>query len=64
MPTADISEIVRNAPRNCWLALTEDQSKVVGHGDTPDSAIDSAIAQGFEDVVLLWAPDEWIPSVY
>jgi hypothetical protein len=64
MPVADISEIVRNAPRNCWLALNDEQTKVVGYGDTPDAAIDAAIANGVDNSVLLWSPEEWIPSVY
>jgi hypothetical protein len=62
--TNDLSEVIKNAPRNCWLALNDDQTEVVGHGDTPDSAIDAAIRNGVENTVLLWCPDEWIPAVY
>jgi len=64
MPITDISEIVRSAPRNCWLALSDDQSQVVGYGDTLDAAIDAAKANGVDEPVLLWAPEEWIPAVY
>lgn len=64
MPVADISEIVRNAPRNCWLALNDEQTEVVGFGDTPDAAIDAALAKGVGDAVLLWSPEEWRPAVY
>jgi len=60
----DLSEIVAAAPRNCWLALTQDQSMVVGHGATPEAAIDAAIAQGVEEPVLLWAPDKWLPAIF
>jgi len=64
MPCADISDAVYNAPRNCWLALNEEQSKVLGYGDTPDEAIDAARKNGEDEPVLIWAPSEWIPSVY
>jgi hypothetical protein len=64
MPVADISEIVRSAPRNCWLALNDEQSEVVGYGDTMDAAIDAAQVRGVEDPVLLWSPKEWIPAVF
>jgi hypothetical protein len=63
---ADVSEIVANAPRNSWLALNNEQTEVVAWGDTPDAAIDAALAKGVDvdDIVLLWSPREWVPSVY
>ncbi len=61
---ADISDVIRNAPRNCWLALNSDQSELVGHGATADDAIDAAQAKGVGEPVLLWSPEEWIPAVY
>jgi len=62
--TADLSSVIKDAPRNCWLALSDDQTKVAGHGDTPDAAIDAAIQNGVKDTVLLWCPQERIPFVY
>jgi hypothetical protein len=62
--TTDLSEVIKNAPRNCWLALNDDQTEVVGYGDTPDAAIDAALRNGADNTVLLWCPDEWIPAVY
>jgi hypothetical protein len=62
--TADLSEVIRNAPRNCWLALSSDQSVLLGYGDTMDAAVDAAQAKGVEEPVLLWSPQEWIPAVY
>jgi hypothetical protein len=64
MLVSDISEVIKNAPRNCWLALNDDQSELVGHGDTMESAIDAARANGVEEPVLLWSAEEWIPAVY
>lgn len=62
--TLDISEQLRAAPRNCWLALTADQSAVVAHGDTMDEAVAAAQRKGVQEAVLLWAPQEWIAQVY
>jgi hypothetical protein len=64
MTVTDISEVLRNAPRNCWLALNDEQSEVVAYGDTPDAAIDAAEAKGIKDPVLFWSPTEWIPAVF
>ena len=62
--TADISEVIRNAPRNCWLALSDDQSELLGYGETIDAAVDAAEAKGIKEPVLLWSPEEWMPAVY
>lgn len=62
--TNDLSEVLKNAPRNSWLALNDDQTEVVGYGDTPDAAIDAALRNGVDNAVLLWSPNEWIPAVY
>jgi len=64
MPIADISELIRNAPRNCWLAFNDEQSEVVGYGDTIAAAVDAAQAKGVKEPVLLWSPEEWLPAVY
>ncbi len=64
MHSADISEFVRNAPRNCWLALNDEETEVVGHRKTVDSAIDAANKNGIKEPILLWSPEEWIPTVY
>ena len=40
--TTKFSTVLANAGRNCWLALTEDESAVAGRGQTPAEAIDEA----------------------
>ena len=52
------------APRNCWLALSSDESNVVAHGATMDEAASAAQKKGEAEPVLLWAPANWIPQVY
>lgn len=60
----DLSAVLRNAPRDCWLALTQDQSKVVGRGENMREALDEAKKNGVEDPVLIWAPKVWHPVVF
>jgi len=58
-----LARILSEAPRNCWLALNEDETKVVGHGPTIKAAVAEANANGVEDPLLLWAPEVWMPQV-
>jgi len=60
----DLCELLANAPRNCWLALNEDQSEIVGRGETIKEAIAEARRKGVEDPIIIWAPKEWIPVVF
>ncbi len=62
--TVDLSEILANAPRNCWLALNEEQSAIVGRGETLEEAIAEARKNGVADPIVLWAPKTWLPAVY
>lgn len=61
---ADLSKLLENAPRDCWLALTQDQRKVVGRGEDIAEAIEEAKENGEDDPLLLWSPKSWIPAVY
>ena len=62
--TGGLSAILLEAPRNCWLALNEEQTAVVGAGRTIEEAIEKAKAKGVEDPIIIWAPKEWIPSIF
>jgi len=64
MAQFDLSTLLEKAPRNCWLALNEDQSEVVGRGETVRDAIEEAKKAGVDDPIVLWAPKEWIPTVF
>ncbi len=59
----DLSELLRNAPRNCWLALTDDESKIVGRGESVNEAVEEAKKAGVEDPVVIWSPKTWIQIV-
>jgi hypothetical protein len=61
---ADLAELLRKAPRECWLALSHDETKVVGRGENIEEAVAEANENGEDDPVVLLAPKEWIPAVY
>jgi len=61
---ADLSTLLEKAPRNCWLALNEDETKLVGRGETVQEAVDEAKKNGVGDPIIIWAPKKWIPVVY
>jgi hypothetical protein len=60
----DIAEVLEKAPRDCWLALAADQSKVVGRGENIEEAVAAAKENGEDDPVLILAPKKWVPAVY
>jgi hypothetical protein len=55
--------ILREAQPNSWIALSEDESRVVGRGSTYAEAVKAAECEGVEDPVLVKTPDEWLPLV-
>jgi hypothetical protein len=64
MSQNDLSILLAKAPRNCWLALNEDQTAVVGRGESLIEAVKEANAKGVQDPIVLWAPKAWKPTVY
>jgi hypothetical protein len=64
MPVTKLSTVLMNAGRECWLALTEDESAVVGRGETPAEAVEEAKRSGVQDPILIWAPKKWTPSIF
>ncbi len=62
--TSSFSQMLLDSPRNCWLALTEDESKIVATGLTPDEAEAKAKKEGVDDPLLVWSPENWTPRVF
>jgi hypothetical protein len=56
--------MLSKAPRDCWIALAQDQSKIVGRGATLAEAAEEARKNGVDDPVVLWSPRIWAPAVY
>ena len=57
------AQILAEAPRNCWVALNQEETIVVGHGEMPETALSEAKSNGVDDPLLVWAPDNWVPRV-
>jgi Family of unknown function (DUF5678) len=56
--------VLREAAPNSWIALSEDESRVVGSGSTYAEAVELAEREGVEDPVLIKTPDEWLTPVF
>jgi hypothetical protein len=64
--TMEIEEYVRmlaEAPRDKWIAMSEDESRIVGIGDTMEEAVSKAEERGVADPILMLTPNEWGPVV-
>jgi hypothetical protein len=61
---SNFSQILLESPKNCWLALAEDESKVVATGLTPEEAEAKAKNEGIEDPLLIWSPEDWSSRVF
>ena len=57
-------EALRKAPPNAWLALSDDESRVVGVAQTYEEAVELAAKSGVDDPVLIKRPAEWLIPVY
>jgi hypothetical protein len=64
MAASKLSAVLSSSARECWLALTEDESAIAGRGDTPVEAAEEAQRAGVQDPILVWAPKNWSPSVF
>lgn len=60
----DLAETLLKAPRDCWIALDQDQSKIVGRGATLAQAVEEARENGVDDPVVFWRPKTWAPATY
>ncbi len=56
-------ELLRNAAPNTWVALSEDESQIVGEGLSYEEAVAAAEKNGFSDPILIKIPPCWIPRV-
>lgn len=56
-------DVLIGAARNCWLALTEDETRIVGKGETLELAIEEAKKNGVDDPIVIWSPREWRHAV-
>lgn len=59
----DMSALLAAAPRNCWLALDEERTKIVGRGENLKEALEEARKNGVGDPIMVWSPKSWVPIV-
>lgn len=57
-------QILREAKPNSWLALSSDESRVAGRGDSFEQAVEDAKEHGENDPLLIKVPDNWEPRVF
>jgi hypothetical protein len=56
-------DVLKTAPLDKWVALSADETKIIGQGDSFEEAARQADESGEKDPVLMLVPSEWIPRV-
>jgi hypothetical protein len=54
-------KVLRSAPLNSWIALSEDESKIVAVGTSYDEVVVKSENAGVSDPVLIKTPKSWLP---
>jgi hypothetical protein len=54
-------ELLRNAPLDSWIALSEDETKIVAVGTSYQEAVQESEKAGVSDPLLIKTPKVWIP---
>ena len=54
-------ELLRKAPLDSWIALSEDESRIVAVGATYSEVVRSSEDAGIDDPVILKTPKHWLP---
>lgn len=63
MKPEEYARMLAEAPRDKWIAMSEDESRIVGVGDTMEEAASKAQEHGVADPVLTLTPNEWTPLI-
>ncbi len=63
MPTIPDSrfEALQAAPLDKWIALSDDESRIVAIGSTYDEAVANSEKAGVPDPVIIKTPKAWAP---
>ena len=54
-------EALRSAPLNSWIALSEDESKIVAVGSTFSEVVTNSEKAGVSDPIIIETPKAWAP---
>jgi hypothetical protein len=52
---------LRSAPLDSWIALSDDETRVVAHGATYQDVVKELDRIGDETAVILKTPPSWLP---
>jgi len=53
------TEALRTAPPNSWIALSEDESRIIAAGATYEEVVKKSREVGVEEPVLIMTPNNW-----
>ena len=56
--------ILSEAKPKSWVALSSDETRIVGRGDSYSEAVEDARRHGENDPLLIKIPDNWEPRVF
>jgi hypothetical protein len=57
-------ELLRTAPLDSWLALSEDETRLVAAGKDLQQVVAEAHANGVANPVVLKTPKRWLPRAF
>jgi hypothetical protein len=58
-PNAIRLELLRSAPLNSWIALSEDESRIVATGATYSEVVALSERAGVRDPLIIKTPEQW-----
>ena len=60
-PEAIRLQLLRSAPLDSWIALSEDESRIVATATTYSEVVERSERAGVSDPIILKTPKEWPP---
>jgi hypothetical protein len=54
-------KLLQSAPLNSWVALSEDESRIVAVGTTYSEVVERSDNAGVSDPLILKTPEQWSP---
>jgi hypothetical protein len=54
-------ELLRSAPPDSWIALSEDETEIVAVGSTYEEVVKNSEKKGCTDPLLIKTPKAWMP---
>jgi hypothetical protein len=54
-------EALKSAPLDSWVALSEDETRIVAVGTSYEEAVKNSESAGVSDPVLVKTPKLWLP---